>query len=71
MPKLMAEDLGEVRYRAAGSGDPEHEFDGIPHHVDRGCFVNPSCFTCPLPECRFVDPEGSAMGPAAYGAGDR
>ena len=58
MPKLLAQDLGAVSWRAEGSGDPDHEWDGIPHHADRGCFVHVSCFTCPLPECRLVDPAG-------------
>ena len=56
MPKLLAQDLGAVSWRTEGSGDPNHEWDGIPYHADRGCFVHPSCFTCPLPECRLVDP---------------
>ena len=60
MPKLLAQDLGAVSCRAEGSGDPAHEWDGIPYHSDRGCFVHPSCFTCPLPECRLVDPAGYA-----------
>ena len=23
---------------------------------DTGCSASPSCFTCPLPECRYADP---------------
>ena len=58
MFKLMAQDIGEVRHRAPANEDSEDDFDGIPYHADRGCFVHPSCLTCPLPGCRLVDPEG-------------
>ena len=33
----------------------------LPEHTpyrDDGCEVNPSCFTCPLPRCRYEEPGG-------------
>ena len=60
MPRLVASDLSDVGHRVAGSGDPEGRGDGIQYdqHPDRGCYVHTSCLTCPLPECRLVDPVG-------------
>lgn len=35
--------------------------DALPEHTryrDDGCSVSPSCFTCPLPRCRYEEPGG-------------
>ena len=58
MHKILAVDLGEIGWRPEGSGDPDGEYVVLPRLPDQGCFVHPSCFTCPLPECRLVDPQG-------------
>lgn len=29
------------------------------HYADTGCSVSPSCFTCPLPRCRYDMPGGA------------
>ena len=28
------------------------------HYPDNGCEVSPSCLSCPLPLCRYDDPQG-------------
>jgi len=28
-------------------------------YADDGCSVHPACLTCPLPRCRYDNPEGS------------
>ena len=36
--------------------------DAIPefyHYEDTGCEVSPSCLNCPLPQCKYDDPDGS------------
>lgn len=35
--------------------------DALPEHTryrDDGCSVSPSCFSCPLPRCRYEEPGG-------------
>ena len=59
MPKLTATDLGDIGARSTSKGDPDGIGDPIQyrHFQDRGCFVHPSCFSCPLPTCHYDDPK--------------
>ena len=58
MPKLVAIDLGEIGRRGTSTEHSKRERDAIPHYPDCGCAVHSNCLTCPLPECRDVDPKG-------------
>ena len=42
-------------YRRRNPAGEDAEFD---HFEDKGCEVAPKCVECPLPFCRFDDPEG-------------
>jgi len=49
------------RAQARGTGKPRRSRDALPENTryrDDGCSVSRSCFTCPLPRCRYEEPGG-------------
>lgn len=57
-------------------GDPLHarQFRTLPeyaHYADTGCEHSPACLSCPLPRCKYDEPQGQRPGsPASIRAHD-
>ena len=51
----------QLKMRMRAYGRPRRRHDPLPENTrykDDGCSISESCFTCPLPRCRYEEPGG-------------